>query len=231
MIVSISQPAYLAWLGYYERLSLSDLHIVLDNVEIGTKSFTNRNKIRVHDGWTWLTVPVSNRGEKKHLPIRELEISDSKWQRKHWQSLCLNYSRAPHFKDHAPFFEAFFAQEWHSLSDMIRESNTYLMQCLGLTTPLQYSYEMQPQQTKDTLILELCLAVGASTYISGPFGREYLDESKFTAMGIEVIYHDYKHPVYSQNFSGFEPFMSIIDLLFMQGHQALNILKTDSKQA
>ena len=61
MIVSISQPGYFPWLGYFERLGNSDIHIVLDNVQIERKtktSFTNRNKIRNQLNWFWITVPI-----------------------------------------------------------------------------------------------------------------------------------------------------------------------------
>ena len=49
MILSISQPAYLTWLGLFSRIKMSDVHVFLDDVQIerNTKnSFTNRNKLR-----------------------------------------------------------------------------------------------------------------------------------------------------------------------------------------
>ena len=46
MIVSINQPAYLPWLGYFHRIAISDIHIVLDHVQFEKNSFVNRNKIR-----------------------------------------------------------------------------------------------------------------------------------------------------------------------------------------
>jgi hypothetical protein len=61
MIVSINQPAYLPWLGYFHRIAVSDAHIVLDTVQFEKNSFTNRNKVRTREGWCWLTVPVHPR--------------------------------------------------------------------------------------------------------------------------------------------------------------------------
>ena len=74
MIVSINQPAYLPWLGYFERIANSDLHIVLDHVQFEKNSFTNRNKIRTKEGWMWLSVPVKTKGKFGELNINELEI-------------------------------------------------------------------------------------------------------------------------------------------------------------
>ena len=50
MIVSIAQPAYIPWLGYFDRIYNSDFHIVLDDVQIerNTKtSFTDQTDITV----------------------------------------------------------------------------------------------------------------------------------------------------------------------------------------
>jgi len=58
MIVSINQPAYIPWLGYFDRISKSDLHIILNHVQFEKNSMTNRNKIRTSQGWAWLTVPL-----------------------------------------------------------------------------------------------------------------------------------------------------------------------------
>ena len=62
MIISINQPAYLPWLGYFERIAMSDLHIVLDHVQFEKGSFTNRNKVRTGDDAAWLTVPLATKG-------------------------------------------------------------------------------------------------------------------------------------------------------------------------
>ena len=49
MKVSINQPAYLPWLGYFDRIAKSDLHVVLDHVQFEKNSMVNRNKIRTKD--------------------------------------------------------------------------------------------------------------------------------------------------------------------------------------
>jgi hypothetical protein len=75
MIVSINQPAYLPWLGYFHRIAVADAHIVLDHVQFEKNSFTNRNKVRLSAGWCWLTVPLRTAGKFGDLSIHELEIA------------------------------------------------------------------------------------------------------------------------------------------------------------
>ncbi|MEC8406781.1 MAG: WbqC family protein, partial [Actinomycetota bacterium] len=79
MIVTIMQPAYLPWLGYFDRLLKSDCFVVLDHVDMDRNSktkFTNRNRIRTSRGTKWLTVPVRSSGTSGNLPISDMRIAD-----------------------------------------------------------------------------------------------------------------------------------------------------------
>lgn len=228
MKVSIMQPAYIPWLGYFDRILKSDLYIILDDVAMDKSSktkFTNRNKIRAPNGWSWLTVPLQSVSRSDEKVIYDLKISsDNNWAEKHWKSIRSNYSRSPYYSRYSHFFENFYGQEWTYLVSMLEESTRYLFQELGIQTQQLKSSELSPQSKKADLILELCIKVGATTYLSGPFGRDYLDEIAFEKAGIKLQYHDYDHPRYKQSFDGFEPYMSIVDLLFNHGEKSLEIL-------
>jgi hypothetical protein len=225
MIVSIHQPAYLPWLGYFHRIAVSDAHIVLDSVQFEKNSFINRNKVRTADGWCWLTVPVKTGGHFGSLAIRTLEIDDrSEWRKKHWRTLCQNYSKAPYFARYAPFFEELYQCRWPHLNDLCQALTTYLLQALGIRTPCYLSSQMQAVGTKDELILALCREVGATTYFSGALGRDYLREKLFQEAGIRVVYQDYDHPVYPQMSAPFAPYMAVVDLLFHCGPKSLDVL-------
>lgn len=225
MIVSINQPAYLPWLGYFHRIAVADAHVVLDHVQFEKNSFTNRNKIRTTEGWCWLTVPVRTAGKFGQLPIHEIEIvNEKKWAVKHWQSLRLNYAHAPYFPQHAAFFEGIYARPWVRLADLAREITAYLMDAFAIKTRLQYSSQMKLSGKKDELVLNLCRDMGATIYLSGPLGRNYLREDLFLSNGIAVRYDDYRHPAYPQAHPGFEPYMAALDVLFNAGPASFKIM-------
>jgi hypothetical protein len=225
VIVSINQPAYLPWLGYFQRIAVSDLHIVLDHVQFEKNSFVNRNKLRTSNGSCWVTIPVKTKGKFLDLPISTLEIADDpRWASKHWSTLKSNYSKAPYFHDHAAFLEEFYRRPWTKLMDVMRELNGYLLNALGITTPLRFSSDLHAEGKKDELVLNLCRAAGASVYLSGALGRGYLREPLFAEAGIRVKYQDYKHPTYSQAYPGFEGYMGALDLLLNCGPKSLEIL-------
>lgn len=228
MIVSIMQPAYLPWIGYFHRIAASDIHIVLDDVLIDRNSktkFANRNRVRTKDGWSWLTVPLKTRGRSAEMLLNTIEIADdARWATKHWETIRCSYAKAAFFSQHRDFFAATYATRWMLLPDLVRSTTHYLLEALSITTKVLYSSEMRVKGSKGDLILNLCRATGATTYISGPFGRDYLQQTDFDANGINILYHEYNHPTYEQVYSGFEPFMSAIDLLFNCGAYSLDVL-------
>jgi hypothetical protein len=232
VIVSIAQPAYLPWLGYFHRLGVSDLHVVLDNVQFGggKDNFTNRNRVRAQDCPAWLTVPVRTKGRSDDLGIDRLEIADDqRWARKHWALLSRAYARAPHFGEHAQFFRDTYDRPWKLLVDLVEHVTAYLLNAFEMHTRRVRSSELHVPGTKSELILNLCAELGATRYLSGPLGRDYLDLDQFHARNIAVSFHEYRHPVYPQCQSGFEPFMSAVDLLFNCGRDSRSILFRDQE--
>jgi hypothetical protein len=126
----------------------------------------------------------------------------------------MSYSKAKHFEDHQAFLsETYMNQHWEKLVDLIEHLNLYMLRKLDIKTRLLYSSQLAVDGRKDDLVLNLCREVGASTYLSGPLGKDYLREQRFMDAGIRVRYHEYQHPIYRQSHDGFEEQMSIIDLL------------------
>lgn len=226
MIVSINQPAYLPWLGYFHRIAVSDVHAVLDHVQYEKNSFVNRNKVRTKNGWTWLTVPVRTAGRFGNLSIDEIEIDDaSGWRRKHALTLCQSYARAPFFADHADFFTRVYEQPWRRLAELCSVTTDYLLDALGIRTRIVSSSTLAARGAKDELVLAICRELGATTYLSGPLGRGYLRQGLFEKAGIELVYQDYRHPEYPQLHAiPFEPSMSVVDLLFNSGRMSLDVI-------
>jgi hypothetical protein len=144
--------------------------------------------------------------------------------------LRLNYSQAPYFDQHAAFFRSIYTCTWLKLADLIHEVTGYLLTAFGIHTKLYFSSQMKGRGKKDELVLNLCRELGATLYLSGSQGRNYLREELFGEHNIAVRYDDYHHPVYSQVYSGFEPFMAAIDLLFNAGPASREILLKDQER-
>lgn len=226
MVVSINQPAYLPWLGYFERIAQSDIHVILDHVQFEKNSFVNRNKVPGPNGPVWLTVPVSTKGKFGDLAINKLQISNGQpWAKKQWRTIKMIYQKSPFFADHAEFFEDTYQREWKSLSDLCYHFTNYLLEHFDIKTKLWHSSDIGVSSINSDMVLDLCKALSATKYISGAQGRDYLESEKFSAAGIEIEFQDYQHPGYKQvGVPQFIPLMSSIDLLFNHGPNSSAIL-------
>ena len=217
------QPAYLPWPGYIQRAMHSDVHVVLDHVKIDWHSktkFTNRNRVLTANGPVWLSIPVSQKDSGAML-INTLRISEGEpWARKHWLTLTHHYAKAPHFSAHREFFSNYYAQRHDLLVDALGAGTDYLLNAFGCESGQVRSSLLNVSGRKDELVLNICKELNADTYISGPFGREYLNLGAFGQAGINVLFHDFIPVAYPQTRPGFVPFLSAVDMLFNIGSEA-----------
>ena len=101
---------------------------------------------------------------------------------------------------------------------------------MGIETPLLRSSEMKLSGEKTERLVSICRELGATHYLSGESGSDYISQEDFSNQGIELEYQNYEHPVYPQRYPGFVPHLSTIDLLFNCGEQNLSILKQDKTE-
>jgi hypothetical protein len=82
---------------------------------------------------------------------------------------------------------------------------------------------------KTERLLGILTSLGATGFYEGASGKNYIDEAIFVRQGIKIIYQEYVHPVYTQLYGAFIPYLSIIDLVFNHGPASLEILLQGGK--
>jgi len=228
MIVSIHQPAYLPWLGYFHKIAASDTFVLLDTTQYEKNSFINRNKIKTLDGGCFLTIPISTSGKFKNNALTDTQILGSNWKKKHWKSIQFNYKNAPYFSDYESDIKQFYDAGWSHITDLSYKMLKYFLKQLKIDTDIVRASNLDyPISYKTELVLNICKSLGASYYISGALGQNYLEISRFKKEGIKLLFQEYKHPIYNQLFGDFEPYMSILDLLFNEGPNSRDIILKD----
>jgi hypothetical protein len=224
MRAGIHQPMYLPWLGLFDRIFKCDLFILLDNVAYSKNYFLNRNKIKTASGSVWLTIPVLLKGNSNKI-IKDVEIDNrNDWRKKHWMSIYYSYKNSKYFDNYVTIIEDFYKQEWKYLVEASSFMLATLLKILNINTPIKMASALGAQGKKEGLILEICKLVQADKYLSGPDGRNYLNPALWQENQIEVQFHDYQHPRYSQLHGEFLSHLSVIDLLFNYGPDSLRIL-------
>jgi hypothetical protein len=211
VILSAHQPAYLPWLGYFDKVHRCDIFVFLDSVQFEKNSFTNRNKIKTPQGELWLTVPVRSKGHTTGT-MTSLEIeSRENWRKKHLGSLFANYKKATRFTELYAKLEALYAREQSLLAELCWEHLQFWLEALGLQRQVVKSSQLPITSSKSLLVLDLCKHFGADTYISGALGKDYLDMDSFHEAGIRVVFQEYRHPTYPQLWGDFLPNLGIVD--------------------
>ena len=95
---------------------------------------------------------------------------------------------------------------------------------LGIEVAFDRASDHDFRGAKSDLVLDMCLQLGATRYVFGALGRDYADTAAFAAAGVEAVFQEYRHPAYPQLHGAFEPYMSIVDLLFNCGDESAGIL-------
>lgn len=163
-------------------------------------SFHNRAIIASSNGLINLSIPLKGGREVKGV-IQDINIDNSQsWQIRQWRTITSAYGRSPWFEFFEPTLQPYFLKEYDTLSDWNADLLKWVTRAAGLSVQLKFTDD----QDQDPIPF-----IKASNYCS--------DEC---IQGLKP---------YSQVFQdriGFHPNLSIIDLLFNEGKQALWYITT-----
>lgn len=219
MIVGIHQPNYLPYLGFFDKISKSDVFVIYDDVDFNKSDFQHRNRIRIFHGTKWLTIPV----EKKHVPIKdiaiknEVSIGNMKWNDYHFKEINDNYFKADYYSMYESALCSIYSNEYDRLIDINLDLIHFLSDAFNIKTKMILSSEFGFSSSSTDRIVDIVTALDGDTYLSGPSGTNYMDLDKFKDANIEVAFQEFQHPVYKQQYKGFVPYMSALDGLLNQG--------------
>ncbi len=227
MNVVILQPSYIPWRGYFDQIRRADLFIFYDDVQYDKHGWRNRNQIKTTQGKQWLTIPVHSGGATEGLLIKDAKIDWSKpWAKNHWKALTFAYAKAPYFRRYAPLLEPFYQRKDSLLADFTIDLTVALAREIGISAPRFMRSSEIPgiSGEKTDRLIQILQAVNAQHYLSGPSARDYIEADKFTRAGITLEYIGYNYPEYPQLYPPYDPYITILDLLFMAGEQALSFI-------
>ena len=179
MIVSIHQPEHFPYLGFFQKMQNSDLFVILDNVKFKKNNFQNRNRFLNNNGIEeWFTVPVEKKANSKL--IKDVKTSeDFGWKRKLKKQLQMNFNLDSDLLD--------FIYDGDSLVSMNHRSIAHCCTQLNIDTNIVLSSDLNVGGNKSELLYNICREVGATTYLSGQGGVDYLEKDLFNNIKLEVF--------------------------------------------
>jgi len=222
-LITIHQPNYLPWPGFFHKWMISDAFVILDTVQYHKNEWQNRNRIKTAQGAQWLTVPV---GYRFPQTIQQVTIAASPWARKQVAAIEQAYAKAPFLNDFWMPIKDILMQPWDNLSALnvalIRQLGTQL----GCHAPLLLASELRAMSDDPTgRLIDICQHLEGSGYLSGSEGRNYLQRDVFEAANLDLFFQEVAAPNYPQLHGDFVSHLSVLDLLLNSGEQAVSIIQ------
>ncbi|MFW3341630.1 WbqC family protein [Aliarcobacter butzleri] len=216
--VVIHQPDFLPYLGFFHRLLYADLFVILDDVQFIKSGWHNRDQIKVPYGSKKIWITLSVHKTKTDTNINQVTISmDSKGKQKFLNQIIENYRKSKYFKEIEPLISRIILNEENNLSlyniNIIKE----LIKIFDIDIEIIIASTLNHVGKANDMNVDILKKVKATHYLSGVGAKDYHDDVPFEKENIEVIWQDFKHPVYPQLYGEFIPYLSSIDLLFNCG--------------
>jgi hypothetical protein len=226
MIISANQPYFCPYPGFFYKAWLSDVLVLLDEVQFprgGT--WISRNRFKNAQGVLWLTIPVWKKGLGLQ-PINQVRICyEGRGHRQHLQSLKNAYGHAPYLGNHLGFLEEVFSRHWEKLADLNLTIIRHLLGSLQIETQLVLLSQLGIKARGTQLLIEICQALGATTFLARSQALKYLDSALFQENEIKLGLYKYVAPIYPQLWGDFRANLSTFDLVFNCGPKARDILR------
>lgn len=203
--------AYLAPIQYFTKL-VSYQQIYIEYCESYLKqSYRNRAVILAANGSLHLTLPIVD-GPRAKGPIRDLKLSyDQLWQQIHWRGISSAYNNSPFFEyyadDLAPFF---LGKKWKFLIDFNAEIQNAVFKAINLNPNLKNTKEYYPQGKVSETIDDF-------RYSIHPKQQRHEPDPHFFPIPYTQVFNEKW---------GFVSNLSILDLLFNEGPQTVNFLRS-----
>jgi WbqC-like protein family len=220
-------------MGYFDLIDQVDLFVILDNVQFCKQSWQQRNRIKTANGLQWLTVPVMFRG-RLGQSIKDVEIRDPEFYRDHIRAIELAYRRSPYFVRYFPALEQKLKNlQGGLLLDLNLGLLAWALEALGVKTPSVKASSLGVSGRRTELLANICESVSATEYFSPIGSAAYLaaEQDVLRQRGIEIFFQNYQHPQYRQLFGPFEPFASVIDVVFNHGDEAAEIVRSGRQKS
>lgn len=222
-VISIHQPNYIPWLGYFYKIYLADIFVFLDDAQFSNEGMHNWHYIKTAQGLQRIKIPVKQRlGDK----INEVQTRDALgWKQKHLRSLELNYKKASHFQEIFNEFSHLLLRSYPSLAAMNECFITWVCRRLGFKTVFIKSSPLKIISSREQKILDIVTVLGGTDYYSGTGAQVYQNEDNFNKKGIRLSYIQYRPFTYTQLWGGFHANVTVLDYLMNNGYNWEFIIK------
>jgi hypothetical protein len=208
---------FLPWVGMFEQLNLCDIFVHYDDVRFPQgRSFINRVQIKTKDGIKWLTVPIVRKSRGKLIDETLISYNED-WRKNHLSIIKQSFAKAKYKEDIFILVEKIYSKKFKTISELNIYSFEVIARFLGFKNLFLSSSELMIVGSSSKRLVDIVLKLNGTKYITGLGALKYIDYDIFEKNSIKLEYMNYNLNSYTQLFSGFTPYVSILDLIANEG--------------
>jgi hypothetical protein len=202
-------------------MARADVFVWLDDAQFeksGAGTWSNRVRLLVGGSPRWVTMPIRRDYHGTRL-TNEMQIDERQpWREKLLKTIRLHYRKARYFDDVFPAIAGLIEARTDRLAEYNRTSIEAIAQWVRIDVGKCVAASSLAVDARATdRLIAIVQRVGGTTYLSGGGAGGYQDETMFREAGVELIFQQFEHPVYSQGSAEFCGGLSIIDSLMHCG--------------
>lgn len=204
----LMEVQYLGTVQYYSKFLKHDSIYLEQHENYRKGSFRNRCYIATANGIIPLSIPLL-KGKHQQANIRSIKIDNSKnWQTLHWRSLKTAYGSSPFFEYYQDDFEVLYNKKYELLFDFCLDLQELVLTSLQMAPSIQFTETFTKDTADDLLDFRNCIL---------PKNYSKSEDPTFKATPYPQVFEDRL---------GFVSNLSILDLLFCAGPEAIYYLQT-----
>jgi WbqC-like protein family len=222
------QPYFFPFIGYFQLMRAADIFVFYDDVQYKKGGWVNRNRILIGGAPAWITFPVVKDSYEFAINRRLYDLN-SKAAARVQRQILEAYRKAPAFKRIFPFLEAILGYGEPNVAVFNRIALEEISSLIGIKCQFKVSSQLKKNEELrgQDRVIEICRALGATTYINPAGGLDLYNQNDFESCGIDLMFLRSQVTEYNQFGESCIPFLSIIDVLMFNTGKPLESILCD----
>jgi len=213
---ALLSSTYFGPVQWYQKLNRYDECLIERHESFIKQTYRNRMTILTTNGPLSLTIPTNH---DTSMAMKDIRISDhANWRHVHWNALLSAYGESPFFEYYQDDIRPFYEKKYEFLFDFNMEIMEKMIELLDIRPHVSVTDEYFPKNETNHKVPSSNLKVPGKQVPSLCDFRDAIRPKK-PLPDSEFIPRRY-YQVYEQKFD-FQPNMSILDLLFNEGNEAI----------
>jgi len=220
MTITIMQPYFFPYIGYFQLLNTVDKFVIYDNIQFTKKGWINRNRILVNGKDEFITIPLKKDSDYLDIYKRQLADTFEADSQKILRRIKESYRKAPYFGTVYSLVEDVLDYKDGNLFDFLFNSIKSICKHLEIDTEFVVSstIDIDHSLRSEQKVLAMVVKMNADTYVNPIGGLVLYSKENFRTCNVDLRFIQSDSLVYRQFDNEFVPWLSILDVMMFNSN-------------